>query len=71
VVCHVLFHPITLTSHGLGLDPRQGSVLRAHHLIRKVPHTHRYLLTDAGRIAVTALITARYANAQELTKIAA
>ena len=50
---------------------RKLALLRAHHLIRKVPHTHRYLLTDAGRVAVTALITARNANTQELTKMAA
>ena len=35
---------------------RKLLLLRAHHLIRKVPRTHRYLLTKAGRIAVTALI---------------
>jgi hypothetical protein len=50
---------------------RRLALLRAHHLIRKVPHTHRYLLTDTGRITVTALITARRASTQELTKIAA
>jgi hypothetical protein len=43
----------------------------AHRLIRKVPHTHRYHLTQAGRISVTALITARNASAHELTKLAA
>ncbi len=50
---------------------RKLALLRAHHLIRKVPHTHRYLLTDAGRIAVTALITARRVSTPELTKLAA
>ena len=50
---------------------RRLALLRAHHLIRKVPHTHRYLLTEAGRITVTALITARRASTQELTKMAA
>jgi len=50
---------------------RKLALLRAHHLIRKVPHTHRYHLTAAGRIAVTALISARNANTQELTKMAA
>ena len=35
---------------------RKLLLLRAHHLIRKVPRTHRCLLTKAGRIAVTALI---------------
>lgn len=50
---------------------RKVRLLRAHHLVRKVPHTHRYQLTAAGRIAVTALITARNANTKELTKMAA
>ena len=50
---------------------RKLHLLRAHRLIRKVPHTHRYHLTKAGRIAVTALITARNASTLELTKIAA
>jgi hypothetical protein len=45
--------------------------IREDGLIRKVPHTHRYHLTKAGRIAVTALIAARNANTQELTKLAA
>lgn len=46
-------------------------LLRAHHLIRKVPHTHRYHLTKAGRIAVTALIAARNAKTQKLARLAA
>ncbi len=46
-------------------------LLRAHRLIRKVPHMHRHHLTDAGRMVVTALITARNASTQELTKLAA
>ena len=50
---------------------RKLHLLRAHRLIRKVPCTHRYHLTKAARIAVTALITARHANTQELTKLAA
>ena len=50
---------------------RKLLLLRAHHLIRKVPHTHRYHLTKAGRIAVTALIAARNANTQQLSKLAA
>jgi hypothetical protein len=50
---------------------RKLHLLRAHRLIRKVAHTHRYQLTKAGRIAVTALITARNASTQELTRMAA
>lgn len=50
---------------------RRLRVLRAHRLIRKVPRTHRYQLTQAGRVVVTALIAARNANTQQLTKLAA
>ena len=50
---------------------RKLVLLRAHHLIRKVPRTHRYHLTDKGRIAVTALIAARNASTETLTKLAA
>jgi hypothetical protein len=50
---------------------RKLRLLRAHRLIRKVPHTHRYHLTDAGRTVVTALMAARNATTQELTKMAA
>ena len=50
---------------------RKLALLRAHRLIRKVPRTHRYHLTDHGRTIVTALITARNANTNALTKLAA
>jgi len=50
---------------------RKLLLLRAHHLMRKVPHTHRYHLTQAGREVVTALITARNTSTKELTKLAA
>jgi hypothetical protein len=50
---------------------RKLSLLRAHRLIRKVPCTHRYHLTEAGRTVVTALIAARNANTEKLTKLAA
>jgi hypothetical protein len=50
---------------------RKLALLRGHHLIRKVPNTHRYHLTDAGRITVTALIAAKHASTQQLTKLAA
>ena len=50
---------------------RKLFLLRAHRLIRKVPRTHRYHLTEPGRIVVTALIAAPKANTQKLTKLAA
>lgn len=50
---------------------RKLALLRAHRLIRKVPGTHRYHLTEHGRIIVTALLTARNTSADALTKLAA
>jgi hypothetical protein len=50
---------------------RMLALLRAHSLIRKVPATHRYHLSRHGRAAVTALIAARNASADSLTKLAA
>jgi hypothetical protein len=50
---------------------RKLALLHAHRLIRKVPGTHRYHLSRQGRISLTALIAARNANANALTKLAA
>ena len=50
---------------------RKFHILRAHGLIKKVTGTHRYHLTDKGRNVVTALITARNASTESLTKMAA
>ena len=50
---------------------RQLRLLRAHGLLAKVPRTHRYLVTPAGRQAMTALLVARNASTEELIKCAA
>lgn len=50
---------------------RQLRLLRAHGLIKKVPRTHRYLLTKSGQTIITALLTARQSDTTQLTKIAA
>jgi|MudIll2142460700_1097286.scaffolds.fasta_scaffold23788_1 hypothetical protein len=50
---------------------RQLRLLRAHGLIRKIPKTHRYLLTTHGRQLSCAILAARRANTAELTKLAA
>jgi hypothetical protein len=47
------------------------ALLRAHGIIKKVSHTHRYHLTDRGRQIITALQVARKATIEELLKIAA
>ena len=47
------------------------ALLRAHKILRKVPRSHRYQLTQRGRTIVTALLTARHANIKQLEKLAA
>ena len=49
---------------------RQLRLLRAHGLIRKVAHTHRYKISDQGTRIMTALLTARKANTSELSAAA-
>lgn len=50
---------------------RQLRLLRAHKLIAKVPKTHRYVLTDTGRSAITPILSARQATTRKLTELAA
>ena len=45
-------------------------ILRAHELIKKVPRTHRYLLTTAGTAGIPALLAANNATLQQLTSAA-
>ena len=47
------------------------ALLRAHGLIRKIPSTHRYHLTERGRRIITALLSARNADIDQLTQLAA
>lgn len=49
---------------------RQLALLRAHRLIRKVPHTHRYMLTDSGTSSITAILAATNASTAKLSAIA-
>jgi len=50
---------------------RQFALLRAHGLLRKLSHTHRYQLTSKGRRIFTALLAACNADIEQLTKMAA
>ena len=50
---------------------RRLALLRAHHLIAKIPHTHRYIVTSRGRRTVTAILGARRADIDQLTSLAA
>jgi hypothetical protein len=46
---------------------RKLALLRAHGLIKKIPRTHRYLLTAEGRVAIAALLAARKTSVRQLT----
>lgn len=50
---------------------RQLRLLRAHGLIRKVPKTHRYQLTETGRGIVAAVSAAKQASTKKLIDLAA
>jgi hypothetical protein len=45
---------------------RKLALLRAHGLIKKIPRTHRYLLTEMGVRAITAILSARQASVSQL-----
>jgi len=46
-------------------------MLRAHHLIQKVPRTHRYILTPRGRDVISAVLGAHRITLDQLNKLAA
>ncbi len=50
---------------------RQLRLLRSHGLIKKVSHTHRYVLTEKGSSILVALSAARNASPRKLTELAA
>ncbi len=45
---------------------RKLAMLRAHGLIKKIPHTHRYELTVQGQTTITALLAARNVTPKQL-----
>jgi hypothetical protein len=49
---------------------RQLRLLRAHGILRKVPKTHRYQVTERGRLILTALHAARHASTEKLVGLA-
>jgi hypothetical protein len=53
-----------------GRTTRLLRLLRDHGLIKKVPKTHRYVLTERGREIITTLLAARSADASALLKAA-
>jgi hypothetical protein len=46
-------------------------LLRAHHLIQKVPHTHRYVLTFGGREIISAVLASQQITLEQLNKLVA
>lgn len=49
---------------------RQLRMLRAHKLIKKIPTTHRYLLTQSGRTTIVTFLAALNSNARKLNELA-
>jgi len=49
---------------------RRLALLRAHGLVAKVSHTHRWQVTDKGRRILTALLAARQADTEKLISFA-
>ncbi len=45
--------------------------LRAHGILNKLSHTHRYQVTDQGRLILNGITSARRATIHRLTAIAA
>jgi DNA-binding HxlR family transcriptional regulator len=50
---------------------RQLRLLRAHGIIKKIPRTYRYQLTERGRLLTAALRATREANLKQLLRDAA
>ncbi len=50
---------------------RKLRLLRAHGLIQKLPHTHRYQVTENGRLVLNAILSARHATVNQLIAKAA
>ena len=49
---------------------RKLSLLRAHGIIHKIPRTHRYQITDAGRTILIAILTTAKTSLNELNQLA-
>jgi hypothetical protein len=48
---------------------RKLRMLRAHGLIKKVPRTHRYLVTDAGLPIIIAVLTTARTSVNQLNRL--
>jgi hypothetical protein len=50
---------------------RKLRLLRAHGIIQKLPHTHRYQVTHHGRLILNVVLSAQRTTIQQLTSLAA
>ena len=50
---------------------RKLRMLRAHGILQKLPHTHRYQVTAHGRLVLNAILSAQRTTTQQLTTLAA
>ena len=50
---------------------RKLRLLRAHGILQKLPHTHRYQVTDQGRLLLNSILSAQRTTSQQLTALAA
>ncbi|HJU61998.1 MAG TPA: hypothetical protein VJ864_08125 [Candidatus Binatia bacterium] len=50
---------------------RKLRLLRAHGIIQKLAHTHRYRVTDHGRLLLNAVLSAQRTTTQQLASLAA
>jgi hypothetical protein len=50
---------------------RHLRMLRAHGILQKLPHTHRYQVTTHGRLLLNAILSAKRITTQQLTTLAA
>lgn len=57
--------------HISGRITRKFRMLRAHHLIKKVPHTYRYILTKKGHDIISAILKFQDVTVEQLNKAAA
>jgi hypothetical protein len=64
-------HDVDLQHRQSAAVTRKLALLRAHGLIKKVTGTHRWVLTEAGRRVISALLAARNADIDQLTQLAA
>jgi hypothetical protein len=64
----VLYDPGQQGKKASAAVTRKLRLLRAHGLITKVPSTHRYVLSEKGREACSAILTARQADTTTLAQ---